>query len=105
MSLVRRIPKRGFNNRFAKTVVVVNVGQIDAVFAAGDDVTVDSLRKKNLVSGRFDVVKILGDGELAKRLNVSAHRFSKSARAAIEQAGGQINVLAGPAPVGKSARR
>jgi large subunit ribosomal protein L15 len=96
--LIRRIPKRGFNNSFAKTVVAVNVGRLDEAFAAGDEITVDALRAKNLVSGRFDEVKVLGNGELTKKLTISAHRFSASAREKIEKAGGTIVELPGKIP-------
>ena len=99
MPMVRRVPKRGFNNRWAKSVVVVNVGQIDAAFSAGEEVTLESLAAKNLAKGRFDLLKVLGDGELSKKLKISAHRFSKSAAGKIEKSGGEMVVLAGPTPV------
>ncbi|MBI1903963.1 MAG: 50S ribosomal protein L15 [Planctomycetia bacterium] len=97
MPLARRIPKRGFHNKFAKSVFAVNLGQIDAVFAAGEDVTPDSLRQKRLLKGRFDVIKVLGDGELTKKLNVTAHRFSAQAREKIAKAGGQAVDIQKPA--------
>ncbi|MGD9721867.1 MAG: 50S ribosomal protein L15 [Pirellulales bacterium] len=93
--LIRRIPKRGFNNAFAKIVVAVNLGALDDAFKSGDDVTVDALRAKDLVSGRFDQVKILGDGKLTKKLKITAHRFSASALEKIQQAGGEAVVLPG----------
>jgi large subunit ribosomal protein L15 len=99
MPLVRRVPKRGFNNRFAATVAHVNVGDLERAFEAGDQVTPQALREKSLAKSRYDVLKILGDGELTKRLSVSAHRFSQAARQKIEQAGGQVTELPGPAPV------
>jgi large subunit ribosomal protein L15 len=99
--LIRRIPKRGFNNAWALTIVAVNVGQLDEAFASGDEVTVETLRAKHLARGRFDQVKILGDGKLTKKLKISAHRFSESARAKIEEAGGQAIVLPGKKPVVK----
>lgn len=95
LPLLRRIPKRGFNNRWALRVAVVNVGQLDRRFEDGDEVTLDSLRGKNLVKGPFDVLKVLGNGQLTKRLTVAAHRFSKSAKEKIEQAGGQAVVVPG----------
>jgi large subunit ribosomal protein L15 len=101
MPLARRIPKRGFNNRWALTVQVVNVGELEESFAAGEEVTLESLRGKNLAKGRFDVLKVLGDGELSKRLKVTAHRFSQTAREKIEKAGGQAIQLPGKRPVGK----
>lgn len=102
MPLVRRIPKRGFNNRWAKTVAVVNVGDLNDSFDAGDEVTAQALEQSGLVSGRFDVLKVLGDGELTKKLKVSAHRFSKSAAEKIAQAGGETIIVPGPAPVVKN---
>jgi len=99
MPLVRRIPKRGFHNRFAATVIVVNVADLEKAFAPGDEVNLESLRAKRLARGQFDVLKILGDGQLTKSLKVSAHRFSRSALEKIQQAGGQAIVLPGRAPV------
>jgi large subunit ribosomal protein L15 len=99
MPLVRRIPKRGFNNRWALSVVVVNLGQIDKAFEAGEDVTLEALSTKNLAKGRFDLLKVLGDGELTKKLNISAHRFSKAALEKIEKVGGKAVVLPGKTPV------
>lgn len=101
MPLVRRIPKRGFNNRWAKTVLVINVGDLNDAFKAGDQVTPEALAAANLVKGRYDELKVLGDGELTKKLKVSAHRFSKTAADKIAKAGGQTIVLPGPAPVVK----
>ncbi len=102
MPLVRRIPKRGFHNRWALEVATVNVRDLEARFADGDEVDPRLLREKNLVKGRFDVLKVLGDGQLTRRLKVSAHRFSRSAREKIEQAGGEVVVLPGKAPVVKN---
>src|ERR1700740_42034 len=76
MPLVRRIPKRGFNNRFAKTVLIVNIGDLNAAFKSGDKVTPESLAVADLVHGKYDVLKILGNGEVTKKLKISAHRFS-----------------------------
>jgi len=101
MPLVRRIPKRGFHNRFAPCVVVVNVGDLERRFEAGEEVNPESLRARNLAKGRFDELKILGEGRLTKALTVAAHRFSRSAREKIEQAGGKVVVLPGKALVGK----
>jgi large subunit ribosomal protein L15 len=102
MPLVRRIPKRGFNNRWAKTVAVVNVGDLNEAFKSGDQVTPESLAANtNLAKGTYDELKILGNGEVTKKLKVSAHRFSESAKEKIEKAGGQAIVLPGKAPVVK----
>lgn len=105
MPLVRRVPKRGFHNRWGQTVAVVNLGQIDQAFDAGTEVTLEALAEKNLAKGRFDVLKVLGDGELTKNLKISAHRFSKSALEKIEKAGGQAVTLPGKTPVAEKARQ
>jgi len=102
MPLVRRIPKRGFNNRFASTVAIINLSDLEAAFKNGDEVTLDSLAAGGFVKGRFDELKVLGNGELTKKLKVSAHRFSKSAAEKIAKAGGETIVLPGPAPVVKN---
>jgi large subunit ribosomal protein L15 len=95
----RRLPKRGFRNPFAAIVATVNIGDLDAVFDNGAVVDAAALESKRLVQGRYDLIKVLGDGDLTKKLTISAHRFSKSALTKIAQAGGQANVLAsGNAP-------
>lgn len=99
MPLVRRVPKRGFNNRWAKTIAIVNLDDLEANFKGGDEVTPETLGAAGLVKGVFDQIKVLGDGELKKKLKISAHRFSKSASEKIAAAGGEAIVLAGPAPV------
>ncbi len=103
--LVRRIPKRGFNNRWAKTIVAVNVGQLEKAFNASDSVTPESLVRVNLAKGVYDELKILGDGELKKKLKISAHRFSKTALDKITAAGGEAIVLPGPAAVIKNNKK
>ena len=99
MPLVQRIPKRGFNNRWALKVAVVNLGQIDEAFAAGEEVNAASLSAKNLARGQYDLLKVLGDGELKKKLKISAHRFSESAAEKIKAAGGEMVLLPGRTPV------
>lgn len=99
MPLVRRVPKRGFNNPFAKDVAVVNLGELNDAFEVGDEINPETLRAKHIAKGRFDLLKVLGDGELKKKLKISAHRFSKSALEKIEQAGGQAIVVPGRTPV------
>jgi large subunit ribosomal protein L15 len=99
MPLVRRVPKRGFNNRFALTVATVNVSDLEQAFDAGAEVNPETLQEKSLAKRRFDVLKILGDGELTKKLKVSAHRFSKTAREKIEKAGGEAIELPGKKPL------
>jgi large subunit ribosomal protein L15 len=99
MPLVQRIPKRGFNNRWALKVAVVNLSQIEEAFEKGEDVTPETLSAKNIARGRFDVLKVLGDGELKKKLKISAHRFSASAKEKIEKAGGEMVLLPARTPV------
>ena len=103
--LARRVPKRGFNNRWAKVVQTVNVGQLEAVFDNGAEVTPEALQACDLAKGRYDILKILGDGELKKKLKISAHRFSQSALQKIRDAGGEPIVLPGKAPVVKNVRK
>ncbi|MCA9617979.1 MAG: 50S ribosomal protein L15 [Myxococcales bacterium] len=90
--IYRRLPKRGFKNILRDVVVNVNVGQLEA-FDAGTEVTVEALRERGLVKGQFDALKVLGDGELSKKLTVKAHAFSASAAAKIEKAGGTAEVV------------
>ena len=93
MPMFRRVPKRGFNNRWAVKVFAVNVGRLNEAFDDGAEVTLEELAAKDLAKGHFDEVKVLGDGELTKKLSVSAHRFSKSAEQKITAAGGSINIV------------
>jgi len=97
--LVRRIPKRGFTNSGALIVAEINVGDLEDLFDAGASVSPDSLQEVGILKKRFDVLKVLGDGELTKKLAVSAHRFSASAKEKIEQAGGSATVVPGRTPV------
>ena len=91
MPLHRRLPKKGFSNdAFRRTIAIVNVGQLDGAFADGATVSVEALRAAGLVSGRFDAVKLLGNGELARTLTVDLDEVSAGARAKVEQAGGSL---------------
>ncbi len=92
--LQRRLPKRGFRNPFSTVTAEVNVGDLES-FAAGAKIDAEALAAKGLIKGRFDRIKILGDGELTKSVTVSADAFSKSAAAKIEKAGGKA-LLVGP---------
>ena len=93
MPLVRRIPKRGFSNYpFRKAWAELNLSQLER-FAAGSTVDPEVLAGCGLVKGRFDGIVILGGGELEVALTVKAHRFSKSAVAKIEAAGGKAEVI------------
>ena len=103
MPLVRRVPKRGFNNKtFADVVVGVNVLDLENCFSSGEQVTPEILKTKGLVKKGFDKIKILGNGELKKSLNVSAHAFSAEAQKKIESAGGKTELLPGKKPVVKN---
>lgn len=93
LPMIRRIPKRGFFNKFAQTVIALNVGDLAAVFEAGEEVTPQSLQERGIVKKVFDEIKILGDGEMDKPLKISAHRFSDSAKEKIAAAGGTATVL------------
>jgi large subunit ribosomal protein L15 len=92
--LQRRLPKRGFRNPFPTITAEVNVGDLES-FAAGAKIDAEALAAKGLVKGRFDRIKILGDGELTKSVTVSADAFSKAAAAKIQKAGGKV-LLVGP---------
>ena len=92
MPLYRRLPKRGFKCINAKKIVNVDVSRLE-VFEAGSVVTVDALREKGLVKNSFDGVKILGNGEISKALTVQVNKFSKTAAAKIEAAGGKAEVI------------
>jgi large subunit ribosomal protein L15 len=102
MPLVRRIPKRGFHNRFADTVAIVNLGVLERNFQVGEEVSPESICAKAVLKGAYDVLKVLGNGDLSKGLKISAHQFSRSALEKIEKAGGQAVVLPGKKPVVKN---
>ena len=99
MPLVRRVPKRGFNNKFAIRVQILNLAALETSFQDGEDVNLESLLTKSLAKGRFDELKILGNGQLSKKLRVSAHQFSKSAAEKIKKAGGEVVILPAKTPV------
>ena len=93
MPLQRRIPKRGFNNIFAKKIAAVNVSSLDKAFEDGATVTVDALIEKGLIKKALDGVKVLGNGEISKKLTVQVNSFSDSAKQKIEAAGGKAEVI------------
>jgi large subunit ribosomal protein L15 len=98
MQLFRRMPKRGFSHAtWDRTFHIVNVGDLDRCFADGDTVDAETLRKKRLANGPSDGVRILGTGELSKRLTVKAHHFSRSAEEKIKAKGGTTEVIPPPA--------
>ena len=92
MPLQRRLPKRGFTPLSRKVYVLVNLRDLE-LFDTGSVVDLELLGKSGLIGPLKDGVKILGDGELTKSLTVKAHKFSKSAQAKIEAAGGTVEVI------------
>ena len=92
MPLYRRLPKRGFYNVFAKKYVSVNVDVLDR-FNDGDEVTAETLLEKNIISKKLDGVKLLGRGEVTKKLTVKVAKLSASAKEKIEKAGGKAEVV------------
>ena len=92
MPLYRRIPKRGFTNRNSKTIVGINVDALE-VFENDAVVSVETLIEQGIVKNPRDGVKILGNGELTKKLTVQANAFSKGAIAKIEALGGKAEVI------------
>ena len=92
-SLARRMPKRGFNNIFATEYTVVNVADLEARFENGAVIDTEALIEAGLVTKVLDGVKILGNGEVTKNFTVKAAKFSESAKAKIENAGGKAEVL------------
>ena len=90
--LYRRLPKRGFKNRNRLEIASVNIGALN-IFEDGADVTVDALIEKGLIGSALDGVKVLGGGELTRKLNVSVNAYSASAKAKIEELGGKAEVI------------
>jgi large subunit ribosomal protein L15 len=92
MPLYRRLPKRGFTDRNSKTIVSVNVSELER-FDEGTEVTVELLLENRIIKDVCDGVKILGNGDLTKKLTVKANAFSAGAKAKIEAAGGTAEVI------------
>ena len=92
MPLYRRIPKRGFTNRNTKEIIGINVSKLE-VFEDGAEVTIEALKEVGIIKNPKDGVKILGNGELTKKLNVKANAFSASAKEKIEALGGKAEVI------------
>ena len=92
MPLYRRLPKRGFKCRNSKEIVAINVSELER-FEDGAEITVEALLESGLVSNPRDGVKILGNGEISKKLTVKVNAFSESAKAKIEAAGGTAEVI------------
>lgn len=92
MPLARRIPKRGFNNIFAKPLEIVNLSALN-LFEDGETVTAEALLNKGILSKCVYGFKVLGNGKVTKKVTVRASAFSKSAKEAIEAAGGKTEVI------------
>jgi large subunit ribosomal protein L15 len=93
MPLQRRLPKRGFTNIFKKAWLEISLAKIEENFSVGDDVTPEILHERGLIKKAKHDVVILGTGEVSKGLNISAHRFTKTAKDKIEKAGGTATVI------------
>ncbi|WP_077532648.1 50S ribosomal protein L15 [Massiliimalia massiliensis] len=93
MPLQRRIPKRGFNNIFAKQYVIINVSDLEAKFEDGAVIDTNAIVEAGLVKKTLDGIKVLGNGEVTKNFTVKAAAFSKSAVEKIEKAGGKTEVM------------
>jgi len=96
MPLQRRLPKIGFNNIFSIEFAPVNVGDL-AFFPAGSSVDEAALRQERIVRGRWDGVKILGDGDLDRAIKLKVHAISASAKEKVEKAGGTVELIPAPA--------
>ena len=92
MPLYRRIPKRGFTNRNTKEIVAINISELER-FRSGSTVTIEKMMEVGLIKNPRDGVKILGNGEFTKKLNVKANAFSESAKEKIEALGGTVEVI------------
>jgi len=92
LPLYRKLPKRGFKNRFATHYAIVNVGTLNAKFENGETVTLEALIEKGILNKGLDGLKVLGNGELTKNLTVEAAIFSQTAKEKIEAAGGKAEV-------------
>jgi len=92
--LYRRVPKRGFNNaRFTTTYATINLSDLNKFFKDGDEVTPEILKERGIIKKQLDGIKVLGNGELEKKLTVKANRFSSTAITKIESAGGKAEVI------------
>jgi len=92
MPYYRKLPKRGFTNINSKEILPVNLDALN-VFEDGAEVTIELLKEKGLVNGRFDGVKVLGSGNVEKKLTVKVNAFSASAKEKIEAAGGTCEIV------------
>lgn len=95
MPMYRRMPKRGFTNKFRRRAAEVNVGLLEAHFAAGAEVTLEAVQQAGLASGRAVMLRILGEGSLGHALHVAADHVTAGAREKIQAAGGKVVALSG----------
>lgn len=93
LPLYMKMPKRGFKNKFAKSYAIINVGSLNDRFNDGDKITLDALLEKGVIRKPLDGLKVLGNGEISKKLTVEASIFSASAKEKIEAAGGKTEVV------------
>jgi large subunit ribosomal protein L15 len=93
MPLQRRLPKRGFTNIFKKQWIEISLAKIEAHFESGADVTPEILHERGLIKKAKHDLVILGNGDITKSLNISAHRFTKTAQDKIEKAGGSATTI------------
>jgi large subunit ribosomal protein L15 len=93
MPLHRRLPKRGFTNIFKKKWIEVSLAALEKAFAENDEVTPEVMHHRGIIKKAKHDIVVLGNGDVSKSLKVSAHRFTKSARAKIEKAGGAVTVI------------
>ena len=92
--LYRRVPKRGFNNaRFTTVYATINLSDLNKFFNDGDEVTPEILKERGIIKKQLDGIKVLGNGELEKKITVKANRFSSTAVTKIESAGGKAEVI------------
>ena len=93
MPMPRRIPKRGFKPPFRVHTYPINVAMLEKLFDAGATVDIEALRDKGILPKKAEVIKILGEGDLTKKLTVRAHRFSAIARQKVEAVGGVVEIV------------
>ncbi len=93
MPLQRRLPKRGFTNIFKKQWIEISLAKIEENFDSGDEITPEILHERGLIKKAKHDLVVLGNGDVSKVLNISAHRFTKAAREKIENAGGSITEI------------
>lgn len=98
LPIARRVPKRGFVNIFRVEVHGINLDRIDGAYADGDVVDIESIRAKGLVPKKATIIKLLGTGEITKKVTVKVHRTSASAQAKLEAAGGTLELVPLKAP-------